>query len=341
MSKKKILIPLIIFSTILTTCSVYTYQMLYAPNFLINSPSKRVIIHNDINFKELSDVLIEDTIVNDILSFSFLSKVMDYQKNIKEGSYVINSNMSNYDLISMLRSGNQTPVNITFSYARKIEDLATIITKNLKMDKDQFLDYLKTNEENLMGYNYDNIITIFLPDTYQVYWNISEENLIKRMKREYSIFWNQERKEKLNRIGLNLKEFSTLASIVSSETNDVDEAKKIAGVYINRLKNNWKLQSCPTLIYASNDFNIKRVLTKHINIESPYNTYKYKGLPPGPIKMTSKIMIDATLNYRNHKYFFFCLDEDFSGRHVFSTNLKDHNIAARKIQNQLNKRKIY
>jgi len=175
-----------------------------------------------------------------------------------------------------------------------------------------------------MGYNYDNIITIFLPDTYQVYWNISVENLIKRMKKEYSIFWNNERKEKLNKIGLNLKEFSTLASIVSSETNNLKEAKKIAGVYINRLKNNWKLQSCPTLIYASNDFNIKRVLTKHINIESPYNTYKYKGLPPGPICIVDPRVIDAVLNYSKHDFIFMCAKPSYSGYHNFSSTNKEH-----------------
>ena len=299
------------------------------------------MIEDNMNFNDVRNKLIQDTILNDVLSFSVLSKAMKYNQNIKSGAYKIKSNMTNYSLIKMLRSGNQTPINISFNHARKIEDLAPIITNKLKINEDEFMNYIKLNENNLYGFDRNNILSMFLPDTYQVYWNITVKELFERMYKEHSKFWNNKRKDKLKKLGLEIIDFSTLASIVASETNNIDEAKKIAGVYINRLRNNWKLQSCPTLIYASNDFNIRRVLTKHINIESPYNTYKYRGLPPGPIKMSSKKMINATLDYNNHDYFFFCLKDDFSGKHVFSTNLRDHNIAAKKIQNQLDKRKIY
>tara|TARA_B100000287_G_scaffold429762_1_gene483700 strand:+ start:627 stop:1655 length:1029 start_codon:yes stop_codon:yes gene_type:complete len=341
MSKKKILIPLIIFSTILTTGSVYTYQMLYSPNFLINSKDKFIIIDDDTDFNGLIKKLEEDTLINDILSFSFLSKIMKYQENIKIGAYNVKMNMSNYDMITMLRSGNQTPVKLTFSYARKIDELAEKITNKLKMSKDDLLNYLQNNIEKYNGFKKSDIISIFLPDTYEVYWNISPENLTERMYSEYKKFWNSDRMAKLNKISLNQKEAIVLASIVASETRMLDEADRVAGLYINRLKSNMRLQADPTLIFAANDFTIRRVLNKHKKIKSPYNTYIHKGLPPGPIRLASKQYIDAVLNYEKHNYIYMCAKEDFSGYHAFATNLTDHNRNARKFQIALNLKKIY
>jgi len=341
MSKKKILIPLIIFSTILTTGSVYTYQMLYSPNFLINSKDKFIIIDDDTDFNGLIKKLEEDTLINDILSFSFLSKIMKYQENIKIGAYNVKMNMSNYDMITMLRSGNQTPVKLTFSYARKIDELAEKITNKLKMSKDDLLNYLQNNIEKYNGFKKSDIISIFLPDTYEVYWNISPENLTERMYSEYKKFWNSDRMAKLNKISLNQKEAIVLASIVASETRMLDEADRVAGLYINRLKSNMRLQADPTLIFAANDFTIRRVLNKHKKIKSPYNTYIHKGLPPGPIRLASKQYIDAVLNYEKHNYIYMCAKEDFSGYHAFATNLTDHNRNARKFQIALNQKKIY
>ena len=341
MSKKKILIPLIIFSTILTTGSVYTYQMLYAPNFLINSKDKFIIVDDETDFNGLIKKLEEDTLINDILSFSFLSKLMEYQENIKIGAYKVKMNMSNYDMISMLRSGNQTPIKITFSYARKIDDLSEKITNKLKMSKEDLLNYLNDNIKKYSGFKQTDIISIFLPDTYEVYWNISPKSLVDRMYSEYKKFWNNERIVKLENINLNKKEAIVLASIVASETRMLDEADIIAGLYLNRLKKNMRLQADPTLVFAANDFTIRRVLNKHKKIKSPYNTYIHKGLPPGPIRLTSKKYIDAVLNYEKHEYIYMCAKEDFSGYHSFATNLKDHNRNARKFQIALNQKQIY
>ena len=341
MSKKKILIPLIIFSTILTTGSVYTYQMLYSPNFLINADDKFIIIEENTDFNELIKKLEDDTLINDILSFSFLSKLMEYQENIKIGAYKVKMNMSNYEMITMLRSGNQTPIKLTFSYARKIEDLAEKITTKLKMSKDDLLNYLNENINNYSGFKKTDIISIFLPDTYEVYWNISPEKLTNKMYSEYKKFWNEERLSKLDKINLNQKEAIVLASIVASESRMLDEADRIAGLYINRLNRNMRLQADPTLIFAANDFTIRRVLNKHKKIKSPYNTYIHRGLPPGPIRLASKKYIDAVLNYEKHNYIYMCAEEDFSGYHAFATNLSDHNRNARKCQIALNKRKIY
>ncbi len=341
MSKKKILIPLIIFSTILTTGSVYTYQMLYAPNFLINSEDKFIIVDDDTDFNGLIKKLEEDTLINDILSFSFLSKLMEYQENIKIGAYKVKMNMSNYDMITMLRSGNQTPIKLTFSYARKINDLSEKITSKLKMSKEDLLNYLNDNIDNYSGFKKTDIISIFLPDTYEVYWNISPKSLVDRMYSEYKKFWNNERIVKLENINLNKKEAIVLASIVASETRMLDEADRIAGLYLNRLKRNMRLQADPTLVFAANDFTIRRVLNKHKKIKSPYNTYIHKGRPPGPIRLTSKEYIDAVLNYEKHEYIYMCAKEDFSGYHAFATNLADHNKNARKFQIALNLKQIY
>ena len=341
MSKKKILIPLIVFSTLLSTTSVYTYQMLFSPNFLINHPDKMIIIDDDTDFKELTKQLIEDTLLNDVISFSFLSKLMKYSENIKEGAYKVKMNMSNYDLISMLRAGDQTPINITFSYSRKINDLAQKISEKLKISEKDLMDFITENSQSNYGFDNQNIIGMFLPDTYEVYWDITPKNLLDRMKSEYDKFWNSERTTKLERVNLSKNEVITLASIVASETNKIDEADRIAGVYINRLRKNMLLQADPTLIYAANDFSIRRVLNKHKKIKSPYNTYMNKGLPPGPIRLSPKKYIDAVLNFENHRFIFFCAKDDFSGYHEFAITLSEHNKNARKFQRALNKRKIY
>ena len=340
MKQKKYVIIVIIFSTLLSTISVYLYQISFSPNFLINQDDKFLIINDNMNFKNVREKLIQDTILNDVLSFSFLSKSMNYDKNIKTGAYKIKSNMSNYDLIRMLRSGNQTPIYISFNYARKIEDFSKIITKDLKMTELDFMNYINDNK-NIYGFNKQNILSMFLPDTYEIYWNISTENLFKKMNNEYNKFWNKKREDKLNKLNINKIDVSILASIVASETLKMDEANTIAGLYINRLNKNMHLQADPTLVYAANDFSIRRVLNKHKKIISPYNTYINKGLPPGPIRLTPKKYIDAVLDYEKHEYIFMCAKDDFSGFHAFAITLEEHNKNARKFQRTLNARKIY
>ena len=340
MKKKKYVIIVILFSTLLSTISVYLYQILFSPNFLINQNDKFIIINEKMNFKDIRVKLIQDTILNDVLSFSFLSKFMEYDKSIKTGAYNIKSNMSNYDLIRMLRSGNQTPIHISFSYARKIEDLSKIITKDLKITESNFMDYINSNK-NIYGFNKQTILSMFLPDTYEIYWNISTENLFKKMNNEYNKFWTTKREDKSKKLNMNKIDISILASIVASETLKMEEASTIAGVYINRINKNMYLQADPTLVYAANDFSIKRVLNKHKKIKSPYNTYINKGLPPGPIRLTPKKYIDAVLDYEKHKYIYFCAKDDFSGYHAFAITLNEHNKNAKKLQRALNKRKIY
>jgi len=184
-------------------------------------------------------------------------------------------------------------------------------------------------------------MTLFVPNTYQIFWNIEPEKFIARMKKEYDAFWSGKRSEQAAAMGMTADEIVTLASIVQEETNKNDEKPRVAGVYVNRLKSNWLLQADPTLKFALGDFTIRRVLDTHKEIDSPYNTYKYTGLPPGPICMPDVSSIDAVLNYEQHNYYYFCAKDDMSGYHVFENTLSKHNLNARKYHNALNRARIY
>ncbi|HAZ24348.1 MAG TPA: endolytic transglycosylase MltG, partial [Algoriphagus sp.] len=190
-------------------------------------------------------------------------------------------------------------------------------------------------------FNEETIMSMFIPNTYEVWWNTSPEALFDRMYKEYNDFWTDERKKKAAELGLNPKEVSTLASIVQAESQKKDERAKIAGVYLNRLKLNMPLQADPTLVFALGDFSLKRILNIHKETESPYNTYKYAGLPPGPINLPDINSLDAVLNYEDHDYLYFCAKEDFSGYHAFAKTLSEHNANARRYQAALNAAKIF
>ena len=204
------------------------------------------------------------------------------------------------------------------------------------MTPDEFEDaldeFIANNQE---GFTKDNILCMFIPNTYQVYFNVVPEELVGRMHDEYLKFWSEDKKLKAKGIGLTPIEVSILASIVQAETVKQDEARRIAGLYINRLKKDIALQADPTLVYAVGDFTMKRVLNEHKEVESPYNTYKYSGLPPGPINMAQIASIEAVLDYEKSDYIYMCAREDFSGYHNFAKNLRDHNQNAMKYQRAL------
>jgi UPF0755 protein len=270
------------------------------------------------------------------VSFSFLARLMNYDKEVRPGRYYLRRNMTNIDAIKALKSGNQEPVNVTFTSVRLRTDLAEKITKNIGLRPQEFdeaLDaFIGTNQQ---GFTKDNILTLFIPNTYQVYFNINPEDLIERMNLEYQKFWNDARKAQAKEIGLTPIEVSILASIVQAETVKQDEAPVVAGLYINRLKKGIALQADPTLVFAMGDFTIKRVLNEHKDVDSPYNTYKYTGLPPGPINVPEISMIDAVLHYEKHRYFYMCAKEDFSGYHNFANSFNEHNQNARRYQRAL------
>ncbi|UCS93806.1 endolytic transglycosylase MltG [Echinicola marina] len=342
-NQKYYMIGMVAISVMISSFAFYFYQVFFSPNTLTESQQPVSLkIPSNANFKQVSDILTENKIITDVISFSFVSKIMKYQDNVKPGLYTIQPKMSNKDLVSLLRSGKQTPVQLTFNNIRTKEDLAEKITNKLEMKDEQFLRLLKDSLYiRKFEFEEETIMSMFIPNTYEVYWNTSPEQLFDRMYREYNNFWNDERKEKARVLGMTPEEVSTLASIVQAETAKRDERPKVAGVYINRLERNIPLQADPTLVFALGDFTIKRVLNVHKEIESPYNTYKYAGLPPGPINLPEISSLDAVLNYQDHNYLYFCAKEDFSGYHVFSTNLRDHLNQARKYQNALNAAKIY
>lgn len=309
----------------LSSFTFYFYQVIYSPNILVEREDRIIIIPDDVTYKSLQRQLVEGGYVNDLISFGFMSRIMKYDRHIKPGRYVLRRNMSNLEAVRLLRAGVQEPVNITFNNIRLIEELAPRITRNIALKEDAFNDALNQFvEKNAFGFNNQNIISMFLPDTYEVYYNISGEDLVGRMYYEYSKFWNEERLAKAEAIGLDAKQVSVLASIVQAETKRDEEAPTIAGLYINRLKKGMLLQADPTLVFAVGDFTLKRVLNEHKEIDSPYNTYKYKGLPPGPINMPRVNMIDAVLNYESSNYLYMCAKEDFSGYHYFTHSYDQH-----------------
>ena len=249
--------------------------------------------------------------------------------------------MSNVDLIRKLRSGNQEAVKLQFQNFRLLSDFAGYVGKQLECDSSALINKLDSIDLiRQYGFNEENIFCMFIPNTYELYWNTSAEKFIEKMNDQYKKFWNEERKSKAKKIGLSPIEVSILASIVDQEALVNAELKRIAGEYMNRINKGMKLEVDPTVIFAIGDFNIKRVLNKMLTFNSPYNTYKYTGLPPGPICMPSIAAIDAVLDYERHNYIYFCAKEDFSGYHNYASNLKDHQQNARKFQLALSKRGI-
>jgi len=291
-----------------------------------------VYIGMDAVYEDVKDSLrVKGILVNET-AFDLLAKRKRYVSNIKPGRYVITDNMSNNNIVNLLRSGNQSPVRITFNN----------ISSQLAIDSSGI--YNSLNDESLYsneGFTRETIIAAFIPDTYEVYWTITPAELISRMIREFRSFWNSERLKKANDLGLTPVEVSILASIVDDEVLKEDEKSRIAGVYMNRLRRDMPMQACPTIKFALNDFTIRRVLKEHLKVDSPYNTYIHTGLPPGPVRCASQSGINAVLNAEDHNYLYFVARHDFSGYHHFSTNLRDHVNYANKYHIELDRLDIY
>lgn len=276
------------------------------------------------------------------MAFSLLAKWMKYDKNIKPGKYLIEGNENNLSVIRKLRSGDQVPVRITFNNVRLLDELSEKICRGLEIQPEAFDSLLlHPDTPGMYGFTRETFKTMFLPNTYEVFWNISAEQLLNRMHKEYLSFWTEERKQKADMLGMSLAEVVTLASIVESESRFFEESPVIAGLYLNRLRIGMPLQADPTVVYAVGDFTIKRVLNKDKEIDSPYNTYRYAGLPPGPIRMADIRAIDAVLNYDKNDYLYMCAKEDFSGYHHFTASYAEHQRNAVRYQRALNAAKLY
>lgn len=279
--------------------------------------------------------------VKDVTFFNTLAGYMKYPQAVRTGRYELNANMSYLELIRKLRGGFQDPVKVTFNNVRTKEDLANKVSDQFMFTKESLS--AKLNDTTLCasyGFTPNTIIAMFIPNTYEMYWNSSVDQFLDRMKKEYDRFWNTARREKAQKQGLTPLEVSILASIVQEESSYLPEYPIIAGLYLNRLKRGMLLQADPTVKHAVGDVTLQRILFKHLEVDSPYNTYKYAGLPPGPLNCPTIQSIEAVLNPSAHSYLYMCAKEDFSGQHNFATTLAEHNRNARKYQQALTQRGI-
>ena len=260
----------------------------------------------------------------------------------KPGYYRFADKIANRDLIRRLQLGEETPIRLSFTHAiRTREQLAGYMGRKLQLDSIEVIQRLNDSEYLAhLGLTPETAVCLFIPNTYEVYWTMSADQLFTRMYKEYNRFWNEDRLAKAARLGLTPVEVATMASIIASETNKSEEYPTIASIYINRLNKGIALQACPTVIFATGDFSLRRVLKRHLAIDSPYNTYKYRGLPPGPIRLARPDVIDAVLNSPKTNYLYMCANPDFSGTHIFSSSYAQHAAVARQYQRALNQRKV-
>lgn len=318
------------------------YKEIYSPNIVTGKQSPQYLyIPTGSTFENVVELLDQQHLLINEKSFRWTAGQMKYTRSVKPGRYQIRTRMSNKELVSLLRSGRQSPVNVVFNTIRTKEQLAERIGEQIEAKAPALLNLLNDPDyTRKMGFTPSNILALFIPNTYELYWNTSADQFIQRMRKEYEKFWTAARIEQARKTGYSPVEISVLASIVQQESNKSDEKPVIAGVYINRLKKQWKLEADPTLVYALGDFTINRVLSVYKEIDSPYNTYMYKGLPPGPICLPSAVSIDAVLNYQKHTYMYFCARDDFSGYHSFASTYEKHLLNARRFQKALDRRGI-
>ncbi|MEJ0030958.1 MAG: endolytic transglycosylase MltG [Bacteroidota bacterium] len=323
-------------STLLITFVFYGYQICYTANILLEKDDAVFRIERGSTYRDVLENLYKDEFVNDNVSFAFLARLKGYDKHVHPGQFALRSNMTNLQALEVLMGSDQVPVRITFNNVRLISELGSRITKNTVVTPIEFDDALdRFVKNNTEGFTKDNVLCMFIPNTYEVYFNITADELVARMHDEWLHFWSDERKQKAQALGLTPIEVEILASIVRAEASKEEEAPTIAGLYLNRLKKDIALQADPTLVFAVGDFSLKRVLNVHKEVDSPYNTYTHTGLPPGPINMPGITFIDAVLNAEQHNYIYMCAKEDFSGAHNFARTLAEHSQNAAKYQRAL------
>lgn len=338
--KKKLLYIVLAIVAVMTIIGVYAYSVV-TTGFDIN---KTVYIYVDEN-KNYDTVLkeIRDSAkVKNLSNFERLVSILDYKENMKTGRYAVTPGMDIHTLIKKLRSGDQAPVKLKFNNVRTKEDLTKRLSQQLMLRSEDLQSILDDSTKcQALGFDKNDVVAMFIPNTYEFYWDVKLDDFLQRMKKEYTKFWTQDRLSKAKQEGLSPIQVSNLASIVEEECMYSDEYPMVAGLYINRIHRGQLLQADPTVKFAVGDFGLRRILNKHLEVESPYNTYKHAGLPPGPIRIPSIKGIDAVLNYAKHDYLYMCAKEDFSGRHNFATTFGEHQQNAIKYRNALNSRGIY
>ncbi len=340
---KRIAITVVIIALAVFTYNAFkVYDKIYGPN--VKLPEKETVylyIPTGATLDTVKNILYDSGYIENRESFEWVAEKMNYKNHVHPGRYLVEDKTSNKKLITMLRAGMQEPVELVFNNIRYKDEFASVISKQIEADSAR-LHQLLNNQEHLnnLGFDKNTIMCMFLPNTYELYWDTPAEAFLERMHVEYQKFWTKRRRSKAEKAGLSIIEVGILASIVDEETKIEEEKPKIAGVYINRLNKRMRLQADPTIRYLLGN-KVKRVLKRHLEIDSPYNTYRNYGLPPGPIRIPSINAIEAVLNYDNHDYLFFCAKEDFSGYHRFAKTLSEHNKNARLYQRALNKNRIW
>ncbi len=327
---KKILIIIVLLGAVgMGAFAYYVYNTVFTPNTAFNNKEAHVYIASNASIYDVINEI--SPLLNDVESFTAVAHQKKYASSIKPGHYILKKGMTNNDIVNTLRSKN-IPINIKFNNQERLEDLAGHIANQIEADSISLIQAMQDDQFlNEAGLNKETALSMYIPNTYEFYWNTSAETFRNRMKTEYERFWNESRLQKAEKVNLTKEQVMALASIVQKETAKVDERPRVAGVYLNRLKVGMLLQADPTVIYAikhkSGDYNqlIKRVLYADLELDSPYNTYKYAGVPPGPIAMPDISSIDAVLNPEKHDYYYFVADVTNFGYHKFAKNLAQHN----------------
>ena len=309
------------------------FIIFYSPNTKVVDTSQSIFVPTGTSFATLKKIL--EPHLKSTITFSLAAKAKRFDTP-RIGHFVLKPSMGNQQIVNTLRSGN-TPIQVVFNNQQTIAHLAGRVAEQLELDSlsltkeiesPYFMDSVNLNREELLS--------LFLPNSYEMYWNISAAEFCQRMQKENDLFWNENRESKRKRLNMSRAEVITLAAIVNEESRKVDERPRVAGVYLNRLRSGMKLQADPTVVYAmkrqANDFEmvLRRVLYKDLEIKSPYNTYKYRGLPPGPITMPDISSVDAVLNAESHNYLFFVVDPKNPGYHLFASTYNEH-LANRKV----------
>ena len=340
-AKRSILIPsLVALLLVVGGLGISIYRTFWSPNFKLD---KTVYVYIDENkdFEAFCRQLTDEAKCQRIGSFRRLSNWLNYSTSMRTGRYAVNPGMSNWELLNDLRRGHQEATRVTFNNIRLTDDFAERISEQLMVKKEDLLVLLNDSAFcDSLGFTRETVKALFIPNTYEVYWNTSAKMFINRMKREYDNYWTADRVNKAKEIGLTPIEVSILASIVEEETAAPDEYPIVAGLYLNRLRRNIPLQADPTIKFALGDFSLQRILYKHLEVDSPYNTYKHVGLPPGPLRIPTIRGLNGVLNYTKHRYLYMCAKENLSGRHNFAITLTQHNRNAERYRAELNRRRI-
>ena len=317
----------ILFSLIILVAvmfGVYTYHLLFSSATSFSNDSAELLIYPKTSLDDLKEQLVREQLISNEAKFAFSAKLLKF-KTPKPGRYIIPKNRSNIELVRQFRSGNQTPVRMTFNNIRTKKEFAEKVGHHFLFGTDSLLNAL--NDSLFLkkyGVTPENVLVLLIPNTYEFFWNIPVSDFFDRMFRYYQKFWNEKRLRQAQELNLSPVEVSILASIVEEENHRIDEQAKIAGLYLNRLKKDMLLQADPTVKFAVGDFTLTQILYQHLDCDSPYNTYKYKGLPPGPLRIPEATAVDAVLNAENHNYIFMCAKEDLSGYHNFATTMSGH-----------------